>query len=108
MNGEKWRQKEITYIKDIVITSGDIMNHTEMNNVYDIGCNYLDMLLVRHNIPAEWRNTLKGINLSNYSFQNINKVLLIRKAIKITAENLTFKTGFGKRRERRFPTGRCV
>lgn len=89
---EKWLKKGIIYIKDILTESGEIMNHTEINNRYGVGCNYLNMLQIKYKIPLQWREILKGVNLNNYNFVNLDNMLLFRNGNKITTPNLTCKS----------------
>ena len=50
-----WAAKGIVQIHDIIKDNGDFLNHIEIKEKYDINCNFLNSLQIRHSLPMEWR-----------------------------------------------------
>ncbi len=41
---EKWIQHNIMYIKDILSDNSTFLSHQEINDKYNVGCNFLNYL----------------------------------------------------------------
>ena len=54
-----WAAKGIVQIHDIIKENGDFPNHSEMKEKYDINCNFLNSLQIRHSLPMEWRQLIR-------------------------------------------------
>ena len=52
-----WVRKGIWCIKDL-FRNGSLMSHTEISETYQVPCTFLDILAIRHSIPARWKNIL--------------------------------------------------
>ncbi len=48
---EKWIQHNIMYIKDILSDNSNFLSHQEINDKYNVGCNFLNILQLRQSIP---------------------------------------------------------
>ncbi len=59
-----WKQNGILKINDILNSDGSIMDHIQLSSKYNINCNFLNALQLRHSIPLKWRETLLTNKLS--------------------------------------------
>jgi hypothetical protein len=55
---ENWKRAGIMYIRDIVKDNNDFLSHNEIQQKYDLQCNFLSVLQVRQSIPLIWRNEI--------------------------------------------------
>ena len=55
-----WAAKGIVKIHDIIKENGDFLNHSEIKENYDINCNFLNYLQIRHSLPMEWRQLIRN------------------------------------------------
>ncbi len=55
---EKWIQHNIMYIKDILSDNSNFLSHQEINDKYNVGCNFLNILQLRQIIPFSWREAI--------------------------------------------------
>ena len=55
-----WAAKGIVQIHDIIKENGDFLNHSEIKEKYDINCNFLNSLQIRHSLPMEWRQLIRN------------------------------------------------
>ena len=55
-----WAAKGIIQIHDIIKGNGDFLNHNEIKEKYDINCNFLNTLQIRHSLPMEWRQLIRN------------------------------------------------
>ena len=55
-----WAAKGIVQIHDIIKGNGDFLNHNEIKEKYDINCNFLNSLQIRHSLPMEWRQLIRN------------------------------------------------
>ena len=55
-----WAAKGIIQIHDIIKGNGDFLNHIEIKEKYDINCNFLNTLQIRHSLPMEWRQLIRN------------------------------------------------
>ena len=55
-----WAAKGIIQIHDIIKGNGDFLNHNEIKEKYDINCNFLNTLQIRHSLPIEWGQLIRN------------------------------------------------
>ncbi len=62
---EKWIQHDIMYIIDLLSDNGNFLSHQEINDKYNVGCNFLNILQLKQNIPFTWREAIHGTDVKN-------------------------------------------
>jgi exonuclease III len=63
---EKWIQHGIMYIQDIVSDKCVFLSHTEINDRYHVGSNFLNVLQLRKSIPGTWRAAIYETDNKKY------------------------------------------
>ena len=58
----EWYSHGVTRIHDIIHNNGDFLSHTEIQNKYNVQCNFLNVLQLRQSIPIKWRQLLREEN----------------------------------------------
>lgn len=53
-----WLQKGIVHVHDIIKGNGEFLDHNEIKEKYDINCNFLNALQIRHSLPMAWRHLI--------------------------------------------------
>ena len=56
----KWAAKGIVHIHDIIKENGDFRSHSEIKEKYEINCNFLNSLQIRHSLSMEWRQLIRN------------------------------------------------
>ena len=79
---KNWKDRGILKINDILDESGNFMGHIEINQKYNVNCNFLTALQLRHSVPFEWRRLLL-----QHQSEVVNK---IHSGPHITTKNGTF------------------
>ncbi len=79
LDGEKWIQHDIMYIKDFLSDNSNFLSHQEINDKYNVGCKFLNILQLRQSIPFIWREAVHGTDVKN--------IHIIRNSITLTDQN---------------------
>ncbi len=53
--------------------NSNFLSHHEINDKYNVGCNFLNILQLRQSIPFSWREAIHGIDVKNI-YINRNKI----------------------------------
>lgn len=86
---DKWIKNGIVKIADIISKEGNIMNHMEINNHYNVNCNFLQALQLRQSIPSQWRSIISS---KRHSVNVTNEVTIYSQGINIAVVSLMCKT----------------
>ena len=54
-----WQEKGIKQVYNIIRDDGEFLDHNEIKEIYDINCNFLNVLQIRQSIPLNWRQLIK-------------------------------------------------
>ncbi len=63
------------YIKDILSDNSTFLSYQEINDKYNVGCNFLNILQLRQSIPFSWREAIHGIDVKNTCINRNNITL---------------------------------
>ena len=55
---DSWKNAGIVIINDLLDSAGNFMSHTEVTKKYNVKCNFLSLIQIRHSIPLHWRNMI--------------------------------------------------
>ena len=58
---QRWKNKGILTIDNLLDDSGLFLSHVDINEKYDLNCNFLDVLQIRQSLPYKWRQTLSAV-----------------------------------------------
>ena len=56
-----WQENGITQVYNIISDDGEFFDHNEIEEMYGIYCNFLDVLQIRQSLPLNWRQLIKNI-----------------------------------------------
>ena len=54
-----WQEKGIKQVCNIIRDDGEFLDHNEIKEIYDINCNFLNVLQIRQSLPLYWRQLIK-------------------------------------------------
>ena len=60
---KEWIDRGIVYIQDIVNDEGNFLSQTDISNIYNIKCNFLNAMQIRQSIPSNWRTVIQVNNV---------------------------------------------
>jgi hypothetical protein len=84
---ERWHQKGINLIHDIVTKEGTFLTSEELTNKYQVKCNVLNYNAIKDALPLKWRTKLKTMNVPknaiSFQEQPFLKIGKIDKPIQI-------------------------
>ena len=55
-----WQEKGIKQVYNIIRDDGEFLDHNEIKEIYDINCNFLNVLQIRQSLPLNWRQSIKN------------------------------------------------
>ena len=55
---KKWKQQGINTINDLLTKDNTFLSHIDINRIYNVKCNFLDILQIRQSIPSDWKHKL--------------------------------------------------
>ena len=55
-----WQENGITQIYNIIRDDGEFLDHNEIQEMYGINCNFLNVLQIRQSLPLNWRQLIKN------------------------------------------------
>ena len=58
LNWKEWRNNGIIHVSDLLDNNGMFYDHIQLQNIYGIKCNFLDVLQLRQNLPRKWKELL--------------------------------------------------
>ncbi len=90
---EKWIQHDIMYI-DLPSDNSTFLNHQEINDKYNIGCNFLNILQLRQSIPFAWREAIHGTDLKNIHINGNNITLTDQNGNVLDIRHVNCKTKY--------------
>ncbi len=61
---DKWIKCGITKLVHLVNEEGNFFSYTELNHVYNVNCNFLNVMQLIDSIPAEWKKVVKNYKQS--------------------------------------------
>ncbi len=67
------------YIKDLLSDNSNFLSHIDINDKYNVGCNFRNILQLRQSIPFSWREAIHGIDVKN--------IYINRNTITLTNQN---------------------
>ena len=73
----EWRTSGIVYIHDILNNEGQFLSQNEINELYEINCNFLNALQIRQCIPLNWRVAIQNSNIDRIKKEERNLPALI-------------------------------
>ena len=60
-----WQEKGIKQVYNIIRDDGEFLDHNEIKEIYDINCNFLNVLQIRQSLPLNWRQLIKKQSSNN-------------------------------------------
>ncbi len=63
------------YIKDLLSDNRNFLSHQEINDKYNVGCNFLNISQLRQSIPFSWREAIHGTDVKNIHINRNNITL---------------------------------
>ena len=78
---ESWLKAGIMRVSDLLNSDGSFMSHNQIENVYNVKSNFLQVLQVRHSLPIHWRQMLVDHEGSNLPAPN--KIHILDKLVNI-------------------------
>jgi exonuclease III len=70
-----WIKRGINTINDLLNEDGNFLSHIEIQNKYNFGCNFLNILQIKQSIPSVWTEKLKYYNKK----QTVDQILITSK-----------------------------
>ncbi len=67
--------KNAIYMGKILSDNSNFLSHQEINDKYNVGCNFLNILQLRQSIPFTWREAIHGTDV-NSIYINRNNITL--------------------------------
>ena len=55
-----WQENGITQVCNIIRDDGEFLDHNEIQEMYGINCNFLNVLQIRQSLPLNWRQLIKN------------------------------------------------
>ena len=70
---QKWQEKNIEFIQDLIDRNGDILSQKNLEEKFDFTCNFLEYQILKKAIPSKWKRLLRknnSLNLNYHVFHN--------------------------------------
>ena len=56
----RWQENGIKQVYNITRDNGEFLDHNEIQEMYGINCNFLNVLQIRQSLPLNWRQLIKN------------------------------------------------
>ncbi len=87
---KKYENKGITYVKEILDNICEFLDYITLNENYNIGASFLNIMQLKSNIPIDWKETLKQCSQMPKSIPSGNTIIInntIKTIEKLVAKN---------------------
>ena len=103
---QNWLSHGIMYINDLIDECGNFLDHDHMSQKYNINCNFLNLIKIRHSIPLTWRQTLSSCQ--NYYRAIVDDIHICVSTKVVSLLSCTTKDSYSELLYRRPRTPKCL
>ena len=94
------------YINDLIDECGNFLDHDHMSQKFNINCNFLNLIQIRHSIPLTWRQILSSCQ--NYNRAIVDDIHICVSSKVVSLLSCTTKDLYSELLYRRPRTPRCL
>ena len=91
LNWKTWQEKNINQIHDIVNAQGTFLTVNELEQKYNMKCNFLQYNLLKDIIPQKWRTILKTMKIDSNVISFNEQIHLYINKVSKCIQNITNK-----------------
>ena len=103
---QNWLSHGIMYINDLLDECGNFLDHDHMSQKYNINCNFLNFIQIRHSIPLTWRQTFASCQ--NYNRAIVDDIYICVSTKVVSLLSCTTKDLYSELLYRRPRTPKCL